>query len=132
MAQRSELWVAESNRAFQKAIASVNVNFKTDRIVFVPTPITSETCFATKRSMLWRTDKDNRPADEMYSTRKVECPNALAEIKYHHYGKLALRMCELAAIGHPNLAGSIAYAEAIEKVIEPVLRTQQATNGKPF
>jgi hypothetical protein len=125
MALRSELWVAESNRAFQRSIASVNNGLETDRIVFVPTPITSETCFATERSMLWRTDKDNHPGDEMYAARKVECPSALAEIKYHHYGKLALRMCELAAIGHPNIEGSIAYANAIKTVVEPVLRTGQ-------
>lgn len=126
MARRSELWVAESNRAFQKAIASVNADLESDRIFFVQTPITAETCFATRRTMLWDTNKDNLPSDEMYATRKVECAKALAEIKYHHYGKLAPRMCELAAIGHPNIDGSIAYADAIKKVVEPVLRTRTA------
>lgn len=121
MARRSELWVAESNRAYRQAIASVNNDLDSDRIFFVQTPITAETCFATKKTMLWDTNKDNLPSDEMYATRKVECTNALAEIKYHAYGKLALRMCELAAIGHPNIEGSIAYADAIKTVIGRVL-----------
>ena len=126
MARRSELWVAESNRAYRQAIDSVNNDLESDRIFFVQTPITAETCFATKRTMLWDTNEDNLPSDEMYATRKVECAKALTEIKYHAYGKLALRMCELAAIGHPNIEGSIAYADAIKKVVEPVLRTRTA------
>ena len=121
MALRSELWVEESNRAFAKAIASVNSDFEKDRIFFVKTPITAETCFATNKTMLWQTQKDNFPGDEMYATRKTECSKAFTEIKYHHYGKLTVRMCELAAIAHPNVEGSIAYAEAIKKVVRPIL-----------
>jgi hypothetical protein len=121
MAQRSELWVAESNRALKKAVHAANAAFKKDRIFFVETPITANTCFATKATMLWATNEDNLPADEMYSTRVVECPKAFGEIKYHHYGKHTVRMCELAAIGHPNLDGSIAYANAIKKVVVGVV-----------
>ena len=122
MASRSELWVAESNRAFGKAIRSANDNLGSDRIVFVETPITPQNCFATKESMLWQTDDENLPADEMYSTRRVECRKAFDEIKYHHYGKLSRRMCELAAIGHPNVQGSTAYADAIKKVVAPLFK----------
>jgi hypothetical protein len=135
MADRSQLWVAESNRAFRNAIDSANDSLGTHRIVFVETPITPENCFGTKDSMLWQTDDRNLPADEMYSTRLVECPKAFDEIKYHHYGKLSLRMCELAAIGHPNIKGSIAYADAIKAKVRPILersvsdKTRSAQNG---
>ncbi len=61
------------------------------------------------------------PADEMYAIRKTECPRAFSEIKTRHYGQITLRMCELAAIGHPNLEGSRAYFEAIKRVVLPAM-----------
>jgi hypothetical protein len=90
-------------------------------VVFVESPITEETCYGTKNTLLWETDKDNKPNDERYSDRINECPKALKEIKFHHYGKLSPRLCELAAIGHPNVEGSKAYAEAIKNRLKPVL-----------
>lgn len=121
MAERSDLWVTESDKAFKSAIESTNKALGEKRIHFVATPISAETCFGTPRSLLWETDHDNFPADEMYGVRKIECPKALSEIKYHHYGKYSMRMCEIAAIGHPNLEGSRVYADAIKKVIGPLL-----------
>lgn len=121
MADRSAMWVSRSNDAFRNAIGSINSTLDSDRILFVETPITGETCFATKRPLLWQTDHDNRPADEMFAARRSECSKAFDEIKYQHYGKLTVRMCELAAIGHPNREGSIAYAEAIKDSLRPHL-----------
>lgn len=118
MAQRSRLWVAESNREMRQAIAKVNGKFDKPRVIFVETPITEENCYGTKNTLLWETDKDNFPNDERYGDRKIECPKALKEIKFHHYGKLSERLCELAAIGHPNIEGSKAYAEAIKNSLK--------------
>lgn len=114
MAMRSRLWVTESSREIRDAIAKVNSKFNQPRVIFVETPITEETCFGTKNSLLWETDEDNFPADERYADRKRECPKAFDEMKYQHYGKLSVRLCELAAIGHPNIEGAKAYSEAIK------------------
>jgi hypothetical protein len=121
MAKRSSIWVAESNREMREAIAKVNAKSEKPRVVFVQSPITEENCYATKNSLLWQTDKDNLPNDERYSERKIECRKAFDEIKYQHYGKLSVRMCELAAIGHLNIEGAKAYAEAIKKSLRTIL-----------
>ena len=121
MAERSRLWVAESNRALSDAVIRTNLNLETARVVFVESPITEERSFGTDRSMLWDTDKDNLPADQRYQERKEICPKVFSELKHHHYGKMSVRMCELAAIGHPNLEGARATADAITAKLKPVL-----------
>ncbi len=118
MARRSRIWVAESNRELREAIGKVNAGFDKPKVVFVETPITEENCYATKNSLLWQTDGENLPNDELYNERKIECRKALGELKFHHYGKLSSRLCELAAIGHPNIEGSKAYAEAIKNSLK--------------
>lgn len=120
MTKRSRIWVAESNRNLNEAIAKVNGQFEKPKVIFIKSPITEENCYGTKNTLLWETDKDNFPNDERYQERKVECSKALSEIKYHHYGKLSKRLCELAAIGHPNIEGSKAYAEAIKNNLKPI------------
>jgi len=120
MARRSRIWVSESNRELNEAIAKVNSGFEKPKVIFVESPITEKNCYGTKNTLLWETNKDNFPNDERYDDRKTECPKALKEIKFHHYGKLSARLCELAAIGHPNIEGSKAYAEAIKNKLNPV------------
>ena len=124
MARRSRLWVAESNRATRAAIARVNARFNRQRIIFVESPITEENCFGTKNSLLWETDKDNFPSDERYAERKQMCSEVFEEIKFDHYGKLSVRLCELAAIGHPNVEGAKAFAGAVKQKLEPIFRNR--------
>jgi hypothetical protein len=121
MAKNSKIWVAESNREICEAITKVNTKFDKPKIFFVKTPITEETCYATKNSLLWQTDEDNLPNDEMYNERKIECRKAFDELKFHDYGKLTNRMCEIMGIGHPNIEGAKAYAEAIKDRLRTIL-----------
>lgn len=121
MARNSRIWVAESNRQICEAIAKVNAKFDQPKIFFVKTPITEENCYATKNSLLWQTDEDNLPNDEMYNERKIECRKAFSELKFHDYGKLTNRMCEIMGVGHPNIEGAKAYAEAIKKSLKTIL-----------
>ena len=121
MALRSRAWVSESNRAISGAVRESNERFGGGRVVFVEAPITEQSCFGTKNSLLWDTDKDNFPSDERYAERKKICPEVFSEIKYHHYGKMSVRMCEIAAIGHPNIEGAKAFAEAIKTKLSPML-----------
>jgi hypothetical protein len=120
MARRSRLWVTESNRETRAAIARVNAKDGGQRIIFVESPITEANCFGTKNSLLWETDKDNFPADEAYAVRKEMCAQVFDEIKFDHYGRLSVRLCELAAIGHPNVEGAKAFAEAIKSGLKPI------------
>ncbi len=120
MAKRSRIWVAESNREMREAIGKVNARFDKPKVFFVESPITEENCYGTKNSLLWETDKDNLPADERYGERKIMCPKVFTELKYQHYGKLSTRMCELAAIGHPNVEGAKAFAEAIKNSLKTI------------
>jgi hypothetical protein len=120
MAERSRIWVAESNREMRTAIAKINAKFDESRVLFVQSPITEENCFGTKNSLLWETNKDNLPGDERYAERKKICSEVFDELKYQHYGKLSTRMCELAAIGHPNIEGAKAFAESIKNSLKPI------------
>lgn len=121
MAGNSRIRVTESNRQICEAIAKVNAKFDEPKIFFVKTPITEENCYATKNSLLWQTDEDNLPNDEMYNERKIECRKAFKELKFHDYGKLTNRMCEIMGVGHPNIEGAKAYAEAIKKSLKTIL-----------
>jgi len=120
IAKRSRIWVKESNREMREAIEKVNAKFDAPRVLFVESPITEENCYGTKNSLLWETDKDNLPGDERYGERKTMCPKVFDELKYQHYGKLSIRMCELAAIGHPNVEGAKAFAEAIKNSLKTI------------
>jgi len=118
IAMRSRMWVKESNSEIREAIGKINAEFDKPKVIFVESPITEDNCYGTKNSMLWETDKDNLPEDQRYSERKEMCPKVFAELKHHHYGKMSIRMCELAAIAHPNVKGSTAFAEAIKKSLD--------------
>jgi hypothetical protein len=126
MALRSRAWVSESNRAISEAVREINKRSGEERVIFVESPITEQTCFGTKNSLLWDTDDDNLPRDERYAERKTICPEVFSEIKYHHYGKMSVRMCEIAAIGHPNIEGAKAFAEAVKAKLSPILNGYRA------
>jgi hypothetical protein len=113
MAERSRVWVTESNKAYRDAVARLNTNARESRAIFVESPISEARCFGTQRPLLWDTDKNNFPTDERYAERKQMCTEVFSELKHHHYGKMSVRMCELAAIGHPNVEGARATADAI-------------------
>ena len=118
IAMRSRMWVKESNSEIREAIGKINAEFDKPKVIFVESPITEDNCYGTKNSMLWETDKGNLPEDQRYGERKEICPKVFAELKHHHYGKMSIRMCELAAIAHPNVKGSTAFAEAIKKSLD--------------
>lgn len=126
VASRSRIWVAESNKEMRDAVKDANEKCQRTQILFVESPITEENCFATKNSMLWGTDDDNKPEDDLYKLRKTVCPAELKEIKYKPYGFFSVRLCELASIAHPNKLGSIAYAEAIKARLKPIFQNQNS------
>lgn len=122
-ADRSRLWFSESNKELADAVAKANARLERSRVVFVPSPVTEETCYATPNSLLWSLDKDNRPEDDIYAERLERCPQVFDEIKYKPFGPLSVRLCELASVAHVNKAGSIAYAESAIKVLGEHFKT---------
>lgn len=119
-AERSRIWVSESNKELRDAVKAINEKCGFKRVIFVESPITEETCFATKNPMLWGMDKDNKPEDFIYRERKNECPKVFKNIKFKPFGIFSKRLCELASVAHPNVAGSIAYAEAIKTQLSKI------------
>ncbi len=112
-AERSAIWIKESNRHITNAIVQVNERFPSERIFYVSSPIGADSSFGTPEPLVWGIGKDHRPNDETYEERKAGCTQVFKEMKYKHYGCLTVRMCELSSAAHPNVAGSRAFAGAI-------------------
>lgn len=118
----SKIWIEESDRNLKAAIAKFNAKSGRTRAVFVPSPITEDTCLETPNTLLFRIGKKGRSEDSYYLGRQAECRKVLPELKRSTGLDYPVRYCELAAVGHPDPAGSRAYAEAIKAVIADHVR----------
>jgi lysophospholipase L1-like esterase len=119
--KRSQIWFEDSNREFQNAVAKLNEKFDKPRAFFVKSPIDEETCYGTKNTLLWEMGKKGKTNDEIYDARKIGCIAALDEITKTTKLKYPRRFCELSGLGHPNIEGSKAYAEAIKEKLKQIL-----------
>ncbi|MEQ1607142.1 MAG: hypothetical protein ABL999_19935 [Pyrinomonadaceae bacterium] len=122
---RSRLWIRESNRCLQTAVDKLNAKHSTPRAVFIESPITEETCLETPKTLLFRIHTNGKVEDKLYESRKTQCREALPKLKKETQINYPVRLCEIAAVGHPNTAGSKAYAAAITAK----LRTLRFTIG---
>ncbi|MFT3743078.1 MAG: hypothetical protein QM785_02175 [Pyrinomonadaceae bacterium] len=113
--ERSRLWIRESNRCLQAAVDKLNAKFPSPRAVFIESPITEDTCLETPKTLLFRIHKNGAVDDPLYASRKTQCSEALPKLKKETKIDYPVRLCEIAAVGHPNTAGSQAYADAITK-----------------
>lgn len=121
MIKRSEIWHAESTKAFQLVVAELNRSGGRQRAVFVPSPIEEKTAFGTADSLLFTVARRGRPADPEGTVRVAECRPALSDLRKKTDLKYSTRFCELASVGHPNIDGSKAYAESIKIALKPLL-----------
>jgi hypothetical protein len=117
-AERSDVWLAESNREIRAAITKINSHFPEPRVFYVETPIKPESSYGTPKPMVWEVGPNHEPNDETYAERKAGCAKVFTEMKYKYYGRLSTRMCELSSIAHPNVAGSRAFAEPIKESLK--------------
>jgi hypothetical protein len=120
--ERSALWLAESSAASQAAVDQLNREFGRTRAVFVPTPLTDENASEAPKTKLFTMGKGGVTKDPLARQRIRECRTALPELKRSTGISYPLRNCEVAAIGHPDKAGSRAYADAIIAKISAHLR----------
>ena len=117
---RSRIWIDESNKSQQAAVDRLNAKFARPRAVFIKSPITEDTCFETPNTLLFRMNKNGVVEDPLYRERLAECHEALPALKASTHIDYSLRLCEIATAGHPNAAGSRAYAEAIKTQLAPL------------
>ncbi len=118
---RSRIWFEESNRCLQAAVERLNANYDKPRAVFIKSSITEDTCLETPNTLLFRMGKKGVVEDTLYRGRSADCRKALPELKKTTGIDYPVRLCEIAAVGHPNPAGSRAYAEAIKTALTPFL-----------
>jgi hypothetical protein len=120
--RRSKIWAEYSDLELQNAVKRLNEKFSATRAVFVKTPVTEETCFNTKKTILFSVGKKGRSDDFLYDERIAKCGKTIEVVTKKFDLDQSTRFCELAAIGHPNIEGSRAYHESIKATLSPMFR----------
>ena len=120
--ERSRIWLRESNRCILEAVDKLNAKFSTPRAVFIESPITEETCLETPNTLLFRMHKNGAVEDPLYRERTAQCREALPKLKKETKIDYPVRLCEIAAVGHPNPAGSKAYATVITEKLKTFVK----------
>lgn len=127
MIERSMIWATDSTREFKKAVERLNAESGKQRAVFVESPIKEENSIAAKKTLLYETGKKGRAQDALATERLKVCDETIDELKKLTDLKFRTRTCELATIGHPNVEGSKAIAEAIQKSLKPFFPDEPET-----
>ncbi|MGC2236708.1 MAG: hypothetical protein WA584_11135 [Pyrinomonadaceae bacterium] len=123
MVERSMIWAENSNIEFKKAIERLNAKFDKPRAVFIESPIKAENSIGAKNALLFEVGKKGKAEDALAAERMSVCGKTIDELKKLTDLKLRARTCELATIGHPNVEGSKAIAEAIKEKLTPIFQT---------
>lgn len=111
--RRSKLWLEESDRNLSEAVNRINAKHGSGRAIFVQSPLTEEHAAEAPKTKLFTMGKDGIVKDAKARERVRDCRVALPKLKKETTIDYPVRLCEVAAIGHPNPAGSQAYADAI-------------------
>ena len=123
MIERSLIWAQDSTREFKKAVERLNTESGKQRAVFVESPIKEENSIAAKKPLVYETGKKGRAQDALAEERLKVCDKTIDELNKLTDLKFRTRTCELATIGHPNVEGSKAIAEAIRENLKPFFQT---------
>ena len=118
---RSRIWIDESNKNQQAAVDRLNAKFAQPRAIFIESPITEDTCFETPNTLLFRMGKNGAIDDPLYRERVAVCHEAIPGLKAATHIDYSMRLCEIATAGHPNVAGSRAYADVIKAKLAPLV-----------
>jgi hypothetical protein len=111
--ERSRVWHEESSIAQQDAVDRLNAKLGSTRAVFIPSPLTEKNAMEAPETKLFRMRRRGIVDDPIARQRIKDCRVSLPELKRSTGIDYPVRLCEAAAIGHPNQAGSRAYADAI-------------------
>lgn len=118
---RSRIWIEHSDKNLRLAVDRFNSKFKRPRAIFIQSPLTEDTCLETPNTLLFKMGKNGRVEDPNFEKRQADCRAELPELKKSTGLNYPVRYCEIAAVGHPNPAGSRVYADAITKALAPLL-----------
>ncbi|QQS31918.1 MAG: hypothetical protein IPM50_09525 [Acidobacteriota bacterium] len=111
--ERSRVWHQESSIAQQAAVDRLNAKLGATRAVFIGSPLTEKDAIEAPETRLFRMRKGGIVDDPVARQRINDCRISLPELKRSTGIDYPVRLCEAAAIGHPDQAGSRAYADAI-------------------
>ena len=115
--ERSNIWVEGSDQALQAAVDRLNAKYSERRAVFIKTPLTLENATEAPNTKVFRMGKNGVVNDPMAQSRIKDCNEALPKLKADTGIDFPIRLCEIAAIGHPDPAGARAYFEAIKNAL---------------
>lgn len=119
---RARLYLELSNTHLQAAIDDFNKQFDRPRAVFIKSPLTEENAVEAPNTLVFRMLKNGIPEDPVYLERKVDCDQALTELKRTTGLDYPIRYCEVAGVGHPNPAGARKYADAVIAALPSLLQ----------
>lgn len=119
--KRSRLWMTESDRHLRLAVDGLNAKTGRTRAVFIASPLTEEHSVEAPDTKLFRMRADGTVTDPLYVERKADCKVAFDELKRSTGIDYSPRRCSVAAVGHPDQAGSRLYADAIITTLRPLL-----------
>jgi hypothetical protein len=120
--ERSRIWVEESNKHFASAVDKLNKTLGSERALFIRAPLTEDDATEAPNTKVFRMGKGGVVSDPMARIRIRDCNDALPKLKAETGIDYPVRLCEIAAIGHPDPAGARAYAEAIKTALAPRMR----------
>ncbi len=111
--RRSRIWKEESDLQLANAVERINAKHGRGRAIFIPSPLTDENAAEAPQTKLFTMGKGGVVKDAKARERIRDCREALPKLKKETAIDYPVRLCEVAAIAHPNPAGSKAYADAI-------------------
>lgn len=126
---QSDAWCRESDIFSQSAVDEVNRTHPVrrpgaagPRAIFVKAPFTAENAYGASKTFLWRlTPGINlkellKTDDQLFHVRGEYCNCPLLKLTSFHN-----QTCRVAGTGHPNLAGSNAYFNAIQTELDRLI-----------
>ncbi|MBK7705702.1 MAG: hypothetical protein IPN69_24855 [Acidobacteria bacterium] len=119
--KRSRIWMELSEAKLRDSVDKLNARQTAARAVYINSPINEGNTFGTNDLLVFRMLKKGRIEDPQYDERKEFCGPTLNELKKSTGLKYPIRFCDMAAIGHPNPAGSRLFSESIKSVLGPLV-----------
>lgn len=130
MVTNAETFTQESHVAITSVVLEANANAPVDALgnrmetVFLIDPKIDDAHAAmTATPYLWGVDALGNPQDPYHVQRAAFCQAA-------HETGLDRYTCQRASVGHPNLQGAAAYADAIDDTVGAVLRARIAQRSQ--
>ena len=111
----SNTYIGTSNAALSMAAATVNAQLRGGWVTFVSPPFSDVNAYSSPVSWLWPIPSAVTGRDEVYAQRQQDCAAAMLPSDGDN------AKCVIASIGHPNILGAKAYADAITMVLPKFL-----------